>query len=115
MIPLMEESGQTEEERRRLRQKQRSLQMSIVAQTEAMENASSEVFGKVREKNNDLFQRVFYTREAVLDGDTLNMISERAAKQVEGLVQVSFVIQDGGGCASRVSHMDKNAYAVIRL
>jgi hypothetical protein len=96
MIPLMEESGQTDEERRRLRQKQRNLLKTIVSQAEAMANASSEVFGNVREENNVLFQKVFYTREAVLDGENLNMISERAAKQVEGLVQVSFSGPFGG-------------------
>lgn len=85
----MEESGQTDEERRHLRQKQRDLQNLIITQSEAMENPRDHVFGKVREENNDLFQKVFYTREAVLDGENLLMISERAAKQVEGLVKVS--------------------------
>lgn len=89
MIPLMDESGQTDEERRRLRQKQRALQNTILTQSEALENPCDQAFGKVREENNDLFQKVFFTREAVLDGENLHMISERAAKQVEGLVKVS--------------------------
>jgi hypothetical protein len=100
MIPLMEESGQTDEERRGLRQKQRALQNVILTQAEAMENPCDQVFGKVREENNDLFQKVFYTREAVLDGENLHLISERAAKQVEGLVQVS---TPHYGAPSRVS------------
>jgi hypothetical protein len=104
MIPLMDESGQTDEERRRLRQKQRNLQKTIESQTEAMEDVSSEVFGKVREENNDLFRQVFYTREAVLDGDNLNMISERAAKQVEGLVQVSYSVSGVSGALHGLMH-----------
>jgi hypothetical protein len=101
MIPLMEESGQTDEERRCLRQKQRALQNVILTQAEAMENPCDQVFGKVREENNDLFQKVFFTREAVLDGENLHMISERAAKQVESLVKVS--IPQYYGALSRVS------------
>lgn len=88
-MALMEESGQTDAQRRKLRQKQRSLQKSIVDNGEAMEKATDETFGKIRNENNDLFQKVCYTREAVLDGENLDMIASRAAKQVDSLVQVS--------------------------
>lgn len=83
-IPLMEQSCQTDEERRLLRQKQRELQKKIQSNAEAMENPSLQVFSNFREENNTLFQQVFYTREAVLDGESLQMISEHAAKQIEG-------------------------------
>jgi hypothetical protein len=53
-----------------------------------MENPCEHVFSEIREENNNLFQKVFYTREAVLDGESLQMISEHAAKQIEGLDHV---------------------------
>lgn len=84
----MEESGQTDAERRRLRQAQRNLQKKIIDNGEAMENASSEKFGEIRGKNNELFAKVAYTREAVLDGDNLEMIATHASRQVDALVQV---------------------------
>jgi hypothetical protein len=36
-----------------------------------------------------LFDRVRYTREAVLDGENLIVIANKAAKQVDRLIQVS--------------------------
>jgi hypothetical protein len=79
-IPLMERSGQTDAERRRLRQQQRHLQKRIRSNAEDMENPSLHIFSKIREENNTLFAKVAYTREAVLDGESLQMISEHAAK-----------------------------------
>ena len=87
-IRLMEQSGQTDEERRLLREQQRNLQKKIQSNAEAMENPLEHVFSEIREENNNLFQKVFYTREAVLDGESLQMISEHAAKQIEGLDDV---------------------------
>lgn len=88
-MPLMEESGQTDAERRRLRQAQRELQKTIVDNGEAMENPSDDAFGEIRGKNNSLFKKVAYTREAVLDGENLDMIATHAARQVDALVQAS--------------------------
>ena len=85
---LMERSGQTDAERRRLRQAQRSLAKSMMEQAEAMENPEDDAFAAHREQNNKLWGDVHYTREAVLDGENLQMISERAARQVDALVQV---------------------------
>lgn len=88
-MALMEKSGQTDAERRRLRAAQRSLQKTIVDNGEAMENPTDDVFSKIRHENNELFDQVHYTREAVLDGENLDMISNHAARQVDALVQVS--------------------------
>jgi hypothetical protein len=46
------------------------------------------VFEQVRDDNNKLWKQVKYVREAVLDGDNLEMISARAAKQTKFLDQV---------------------------
>jgi hypothetical protein len=53
-----------------------------------MENPADDTFSKIRLENNDLFDRVHYAREAVLDGENLDLISSHAARQVDALVQV---------------------------
>lgn len=79
---------QTDEERRQLRQGYRDLSKKISEQGEEMEDPNTHVFDQVREENNDLFKQVRFTREAVLDGDNMEAISTRAARQVDRLVQV---------------------------
>ena len=90
-IKVMEESGQTDEERRALRRAQRKLQHKIVhsALGEKLEDPDADAFEQIRGENNQLFDDVRYTREAVLDGDNLELISRRAARQVDKLVEVS--------------------------
>lgn len=91
--PVMTQSGQTEIERRVLRQKQRKLfdKMTDAALDvgEQMADVNSEAFQTVREENNDLWNKVRFTREAVLDGDNVDVISSRAARQVDQLISVS--------------------------
>mmetsp|Transcript_2767 Transcript_2767/g.8135 ORF Transcript_2767/g.8135 Transcript_2767/m.8135 type:complete len:409 (+) Transcript_2767:120-1346(+) len=89
-VKVMEESGQTDEERRALRRKQRQLQHKIVAsETGAqLEDPNADAFEEIRGENNKLFESVRYTREAVMDGDNLQLMSERTARQVDKLVQV---------------------------
>ena len=89
-VKVMEESGQTDEERRALRRKQRQLQHKIVAsETGAqLEDPNADAFEEIRRENNELFEAVRYTREAVVDGENLQLMSERTARQVDKLVQV---------------------------
>ena len=89
-VKVMEESGQTDEERRDLRRKQRLLQHKIVAsETGAqLEDPNADAFEEIRGENNELFEAVRYTREAVVDGENLQLMSERTARQVDKLVQV---------------------------
>lgn len=90
-VKVMEESGQTDEERRALRRAQRKLQHKIVhsEQGAELEDPNADAFEQIRGENNTLFEDVKFTREAVLDGDNLELISRRAARQVDKLVQVS--------------------------
>lgn len=81
--------GQTDEERRHLREGYRALSKKIASKGEEMEDLRNDIFDQVREENNGLFKEVRFTREAVLDGDNLEAISSRAARQVDRLVQVS--------------------------
>jgi len=88
----MTESGQTDLERRELRIKQRSLKALIVDErselSEQIADVASSKFNETRKQNNKLYEDVNYTREAVLDSDNLELISSRAARQVDKLIEV---------------------------
>ena len=100
-VPIMSQSGQTEADRRVLRRRQRELHHDIVVgggavnggeSTEGsmggIEDPISEEFERMREKNNMLWEQVRYTREAVLDSENMDLITAKAARQVERIVQV---------------------------
>ena len=74
--------GQTDEERRKIRKKQRTLHKEIDQGGEDFE------LDKARDTNNVIFNDVRYIREAVLDGENVNLIANKAAQKVDRLVQV---------------------------
>jgi hypothetical protein len=76
--------GQTEEERRKIRKEQREL-------FKDMEEKNIEV-EEARGRNNEIYRNVKYTREAVLDGENLILIANKAAKKVDQLIQVRIVV-----------------------
>ena len=80
--PLMEESELTDDQRRKLRKQQRGLQKEMADRDDLP-------FKEARGRNNELFDQVRYTREAVLDGDNLIVIAHEASKQVDRLIQAS--------------------------
>ena len=88
-MKVMENSGQTDAERRSLRQSLRNLNKDIQNKADELEDANSEAFTNMRSKSNALWNQVKYTREAVLDGDNLEFLATRAARQVDKLVEVS--------------------------
>ena len=92
---VMSASNQTDTQRRNLRRSQRQLyhKMTDTTQTinEKMGDVDSHVFETVREENNILWDKVRYTREAVLDGENVDLISGRAARQVDKLISVSYI------------------------
>jgi hypothetical protein len=47
---------------------------------------------QVRDENNDLFKKVRWTRELVLDADNVDVLATKYAKQVEQKVQVRGVV-----------------------
>ena len=81
---VFDESGLTDAQRRALRQEQRGLQAGL----KAGEHGTLEDLQEAREKNNELFDQVRYTREAVLDADNVDMIVTQYAQKVEKDVQV---------------------------
>jgi hypothetical protein len=80
--PLMEESGLTDDQRRKVRKQQRGLQKEMADRDDLR-------LEEARGRNNEFFDNVRYTREAVLDGENLIVIANKAAKQVDRLIQVS--------------------------
>lgn len=84
-IKVGEASGLTEEQRRALRREQRELAKTL---QEGPVEEDEDFLSKVRKKNNELFENVRYTREAVLDAENLDMIAAKSAKQVDDKVQV---------------------------
>jgi hypothetical protein len=74
--------GLTDQERREIRRKQRLLH------AEMEEKGDDLAIEEARGRNNAIFRRVRYTREAVLDGENMNLIATRAAHKVDQLIQV---------------------------
>lgn len=91
-IKVMSESGHTEAQRRALRIQQRDLKALIADErsdlSEKIADVSSGKFQDVRKMNNKLYEDVAYTREAVLDSENLELISSRAARQVDKLIEI---------------------------
>lgn len=74
--------GQTDEERRQIRKKQRLLNKEIDEGGEDLE------LDKARKENNKIFENIRFVREAVLDGENVNLIANKAAQKVDRLIQV---------------------------
>eukprot|EP00977_Amphora_coffeiformis_P010121 scaffold2357_cov167-Amphora_coffeaeformis.AAC.29 len=87
---LFAESGLTEEERRRIRSKQRLLHEKIEGGPDDEEEVSKmEFLSKVRDENNEIFHNVRFTREAVLDAENAGLIVEKARLEVDKLRSVA--------------------------
>jgi len=77
---LMQASGLTEEDRRQIRKDQRQLLREL-------EEKDSLEVEEARDRNNTIYKRVRYTREAVLDGENLIQIAKKASQKVDRLIQ----------------------------
>lgn len=87
-LPVFEESGITDAERRDLRNRQRTIALVLRDECPGIEHVEEQ-----RCKNNDLFEtKVCYTREAVLDADNVELIVAKYSKQIEKSVLVSFIL-----------------------
>ena len=79
---VLEDAGLTESDRRQLRHQQRDLATEIDQST-----TLDDLIDK-RDVNNELFNAVAYTREAVLDAENMKGIVEKYSKHAESLVTV---------------------------
>ena len=88
-VELFEDSGMTEDDRRHVRHQQRNLHEKIERGPREDNDANKMQFlSKVRDENNQLFDSVRYTREAVLDADNAGLIVEKTLLEVDKLRQV---------------------------
>ena len=76
-----EDSGLTDAQRRQLRRDQRDLAKKLA------EDADEDAVDKARKKNNELFENVRYTREAVLDVENVDAIAEKFSKKADAMIQ----------------------------
>lgn len=91
-VKLMSASGQDDADRRVLRRKQRELQADIATDGGGGGDEGEEGgdrIGRLRDANNELWDDVRFTREAVLDADNVNSLAAKATREAEKLVQVS--------------------------
>ncbi len=101
---VMSQSGQSETQRRELRNNQRQLYQKMTDSSldigDKMCDVDSDHLDKVRSKNNILWEHVRFTREAVLDGDNFDVITNKAARQVDKLISVSIHLWITSDCYS---------------
>lgn len=89
-VRLLTKSGLTTEQRHIVRKAYRKLQDKVCHshQGERIEDPSSEATHFARGRNNFLFSSTRFVREAVLDANTLDLISQRASRQTDKLTNV---------------------------
>jgi len=87
-VKLMSASGQDDADRRVLRRKQRELQADIATDGGGEGEEGGDRIGRLRDANNELWDDVRFTREAVLDADNVNSLAAKATREAEKLVQV---------------------------
>jgi hypothetical protein len=93
-VKVMSQSGQTNEDRKLLRQQLRQLHTDIQSGAAAAPPPNEEddeqksSLHRMREKNNQLWNKVHYTSEAVLESSNLELIANHAARTTESLVSL---------------------------
>jgi hypothetical protein len=88
-LRLLTDSGLTEDDRRQIRREQRELLKELTEDR----GAEGDQVEQARSKNNRLYRKVRYTREAVLDGENLLSIAHKASQKVDRLIQVRSTIR----------------------
>ena len=89
MIRLMQGSGQTKQQRQKLRQQQRHLHGEI---TNLPDDNLMEL-NECRIKNNNLWKQVRFMKENVFDSKNVELIADKSALQAEKMVTVSLTLR----------------------
>lgn len=95
-VKVMSQSGQTDAERRVLRQQLRQLHHDIQSGAAAAAAPADDYYGdeektsfhQMREKNNQLWDKVHYTSEAILESNNFELIANHVARTAESLVSL---------------------------
>ena len=85
---VFSDSGMTDDDRRKLRRQQRDLHYRVSNDIGRGEEDAMEFLERNRDDNNELFDKVRYTREAVLDAENTEIIASKTLQHVDRLVQV---------------------------
>ena len=89
---VFENSGMTDEHRRKLRRKQRKLHDEVANEMDRREDEEAlEFLERKRGDNNKLFESVKFTREAVLDAENTELLAAKSLHQLDRLVQVRLI------------------------
>eukprot|EP00752_Nemacystus_decipiens_P004646 g4239.t1 len=80
---VMDASGQTVEERRKLRLEQRNLKNQIIEQQADLGDLNKSTCRDLTEQNGKLFDKTRFPREAVTDGENMKLIAEGSAAQAD--------------------------------
>jgi uncharacterized protein YigA (DUF484 family) len=86
---VLEDSGTTDGQRKKLRQRQLALARKIDHSTTLAD------LQKAREENNELFDDVVYAREAILDANNVNSIASKLSEHAERMVHVRSTTEEG--------------------
>lgn len=90
-IKLMSHSGQTDSERKHLRLKLRQMNDDILSGAAGLppsddDEQDKSAFDSMRDRNNELWGKVRYASEAVLESKNLDLIAAHACKNAESMV-----------------------------
>ena len=94
--PMMVMKGQTNSQRREIRTGQRKLRQKLG-------DGDTLDVDEMREKNNQRFNRVRYSREAIMDGENLNLITKQASQNMDLLVQVRCTYKQDFKSSNKIS------------
>lgn len=86
---LCDDSGQTAEERQILRAEQHKTKKAVIEQRNDIADPTKNNMVELTKQNNQHFQKVKFTREAVTDAETSRLIAEAASEQVKMVTQGS--------------------------
>lgn len=78
----MDQTSQTDQERRELRAKLHKLNSTVAEKADQIADVQLGAFADVRQESTNLWRDVKYTREAVLDADNIKDIAMHASRQV---------------------------------
>lgn len=82
-MKMGEESGLTDAQRRQLRREQRELAKKL---HEGPEEEDEQFLDNAREMNNELFENVRFTREAVLDAENVDTIAAKFVNKADSMI-----------------------------
>lgn len=86
---VFDESIMTLDDRRKLRRQQRDLNHAVANDEDRGEDEDAMAFlDRKRGDNNNLFEKVLFTREAVLDAENTELIAAKTLQCIDRLVQV---------------------------